>query len=63
DLMALRRHHPRWRLTARWPLRLAWASQLPCTEQTRLGLFALVPDRRSTHALLNARRARFVHTF
>jgi hypothetical protein len=28
-----------------------------------LGLFTLVPDRRSAHALLNASEARFVHTF
>ena len=62
DLVALRRHDSRsacrlgrLRHTLGGPL-FSW------TEQTRLGLFTLVSNRRSTHALLNASGAGFVHT-
>jgi hypothetical protein len=61
--MALRRHHTRRRLTARRPLRRACGRQLTTTEQARLSLFTLVPNRYSAHALLNAQRTRFVHSF
>jgi hypothetical protein len=63
DLVALRRHHSRSASRLRRLRHTLGGSQFPLIEQTRLGLFTLVPDRRSAHALLNASEARFVHTF